>query len=92
MSSLVRRHTLPRGHRHGDGGAAPMPQHAEWSGTDGVIDFGVGRCALDATGEGLVLSAEAGDQHQLCQIQEAITGRRERIGQRDKLTVTWGPA
>jgi hypothetical protein len=92
MSTLARRHALPRGHGDGDGSAAPMPRHAEHSGADGIIDFGSGRCALHATGEDLVLSAEAGDQQQLRQIQEAITGRLERIGRRDRLTVTWVPS
>jgi hypothetical protein len=87
------RHALARRHGHGDGGAAPMPRHTEISGSDGVIDFGgAARCTLHATGEALELSAEAADQQQLRGIQEAITGRLERIGRRDRLTVTWEPS
>jgi hypothetical protein len=85
MSALA----LDPGHGHGDGGAASMPRHAEWSDTDGVIDFGWGRCTLHATGEGLVLHAEADDQQQLRRIQDAIAVRLERIGRRDRLTLTW---
>jgi hypothetical protein len=94
MSALTRRHALSRGHGHGDGdlGAPPVPQHTECSGSDGVIDFGWGRCTLHATGEGLELSAEAGDQQQLRRIQDALTARLEQMGRRDRLTVTWGPA
>jgi hypothetical protein len=94
MSTLAHRHTLPSGHGHGDGdgGTASMPQHAEWSGTDGVIDFGWGRCTLHATDKGLMLNAEADDQQQLRRIQDAITARLEQIGRRDRLTVTWGPS
>jgi hypothetical protein len=91
LATMARRYTLSRRHGHGDA-AAPLPRHAEWSGADGVIDFDGGRCTLHATGEGLELNAEAGDQQQLRQIQEAITGRLERIGRRDRLTVTWGPS
>ncbi len=69
-----------------------MPQHTEWSGTDGIIDFGWGRCTLHATGEGLLLDAEAEDQQQLRRIQDAITVRMERIGRCDRLTVTWVPS
>src|SRR5690242_8130763 len=78
--------TLPIHH-----GTSPMPQHAEWSGSDGVLDFGQGRCTLHATSDGLLLRAEAEDQHQLRRIQEALTARLERIGRRDRLTVTWQP-
>lgn len=88
MSTLARRHVLSRGHGHDDG-ALSMPRHAEWSDTDGVIDFGWGRCTLHATGEGLVLQAEADNQQQLRRIQDAITARLERIGRRDRLAVTW---
>jgi hypothetical protein len=92
MNSLARRHARPRGHGHGDGGTSPMPQHAEWSGADGVIDFGQGRCTLHATAAELVLTAEADDQQRLRQIEVAITGRLERIGRRDGLAVTWAPS
>lgn len=89
LSTLAGRHAFSR--RHGDGSAAPVPQHAERSGAGGVIDFGGGRCTLQATGEALELTAEAGDQEQLRRIQGAITARLEQIGRRDQLTVTWTP-
>jgi hypothetical protein len=89
MITLSRFHGHSHGRGHGDGGAASMPQRAEWSDTDGIIDFGWGRCTVHATDEGLVLHAEADDQQQLRRIQDAITARLERIGRRDRLTVTW---
>ena len=36
----------PRG--HADGGPPPAVRHTRWTGTDGVIDFGWGRCILHA--------------------------------------------
>jgi hypothetical protein len=92
--SKLGHHALSRRHGNddGDGGPAPLPRHTDMSGADGVIDFDGGRCTLHATGEGLELNAEAGDQQQLDRIQEAITGRLERIGRRDSLTVIWGPS
>jgi hypothetical protein len=64
-------------------------QHAEWSDTDGVIKFGWGQCTLRATSEGLMLRAEAADEHNLRRIQDGIAARLERIGRRDQLTVNW---
>ncbi|GAA4602293.1 DUF2218 domain-containing protein [Actinoallomurus liliacearum] len=86
MTSL----TLRGGHGHG-GGVASTPRHAEWSETDGVIEFDRGRCTLHATGDGLLLRVEADDQQQLRRIQDAVAARLERIGRRDALTVTWRP-
>ena len=77
------RHALARRHGHGDGGAAPMPRHTEISGPDGVITLAVPGAAPCTPRAALELSAEAADQQQLRGIQEAITGRRKRIGRRD---------
>ena len=51
----------PRG--HGDGGPPPKVRHAEWTDTEGIIDFGWGNCRMHASDERLVLLAEADDQH-----------------------------
>ena len=80
----------PRG--HDGGGAMPVPQHTDWSGADGMIDFGWGRCTLHATDSELTLHAEAGDPQQLQRVQDGIARRLERIGRRDQLTVTWTQA
>jgi cytochrome P450 len=78
--------------RHGSGGAPPAARPIDWSDTSGIIDFGGGRCTLQATGEALTLHAEADDPDQLQRIQDGIGRRVERIGRRDRLTVTWHPA
>jgi hypothetical protein len=88
------RHAHGRG--HDDGGEPPVPRPAGGTGTDsgadGMIDFGWGRCTLRATSDALTLRAEAGDQDQLQRIQDGIAARLERIGRRDRLTVTWEQA
>ena len=76
---------------HGDGGVPPAIRHAGWSGTDGLIDFGWGRCTLHATGDALTLTAEADDLPNLRRIQQGVARRLERIGRRDRLSVTWRP-
>jgi hypothetical protein len=87
--SQMGRLALHRPRSHSDGGAPPAVQHAEASDTDGVIDFGWGRCALHATDDALTLTAEADDPENLCRIQEGVARRLERIGRRDRLTVSW---
>ena len=79
-------------HRQDEGAvpaAAPIPRRAECSDTGGVIDFAGGRCTLRATGEELILLAEAEDQQTLRLIQEALTTRIRRIGRADHLAPTW---
>ena len=83
-----RMRTITHRQRH----AAPMPQPAESSGTGSVIDFGWGRCTLQATGDALLLTAEADDPRQLQRLEDALTARLQQIGRRDRLTVTWQPA
>jgi hypothetical protein len=79
---------LPRHRRPGHGGPPPAATLSP-AGTEGVIDFGWGRCTLRASTDALTLHAEADDQQRLEQIQDGITARLERIGRRDQLTVTW---
>jgi hypothetical protein len=91
MSRLARHRLHGRGQGHGDGGAAPAAT-ASSAGTEGIIDFGWGRCTLHATTGTLTLHAEAGDPQHLQQIQDGITARLHRIGRRDQLIVTWTQA
>jgi hypothetical protein len=82
----------PMNHRpraHGAGETSPEVRHAEWSDTRGIITFGWGQCALQATPEGLTLRAEAADEDGLRRIQDGIAARLERIGRRDQLKVNW---
>lgn len=83
--------TLHRAHRGGHTGP-PVPVRTEWSGAEGTVDFGWGRCLLRAGPDGLALRAEAADPARLRQVQEGVARRLERIGRRDALTVSWQPA
>ncbi len=87
--SQLARITVHRQRAHGDGGPPPAVRHADWSETDGVIDFGWGRCTLRATDDALMLTAEADDVQNLQRIQEGVSRRLERIGRRDGLTLSW---
>jgi hypothetical protein len=73
---------------HGNDGAPPVAT-ASSAGTEGIIDFGWGRCTLRATAGALTLYAESGDPQRLQQIQDGVSARLQRIGRRDQLTVTW---
>jgi hypothetical protein len=100
LMSRLARHRRPgqgqgQGHGHGDGqgnDGAPPVATASSTGTEGIIDFGWGRCTLRATAGALTLCAEAGDPQRLRQIQDGISARLQRIGRRDQLTVTWTDA
>jgi hypothetical protein len=88
------RHTAQLSHldhrnRHAADAPVRMPRGAEFSDTDGVINFDNGRCTLHATGEELILRAEADDPGDLRLMQDAIAARLQRIGGRDQLSVTW---
>ena len=86
------RHTAHiSGRRHGAGAAMATPRRAECSDTDGLIEFAGGRCTLRATGEELILLAEADDQQRLRLMQDAIAARVRQIGRRDQLSLTWRP-
>lgn len=75
--------------RHDGGGAPPTVLRSERSDTSGVIDFGWGRCTMNATDTELVLTAEADDEAHLSQITAGIASRVHRIGRREHLTVRW---
>jgi len=89
LMSRLPRHSPPgRGHGLGDDGAPPAAT-ASSDGTEGIVDFGWGRCTLRATDGMLALHAEAVDPERLQQIQDGISARLQRIGRRDQLAVTW---
>jgi len=77
--------------RHDDGGVPPTVLRAESSDTEGVVDFGWGRCTMKATDTELLLAAEADDDAHLARITAGIAARVHRIGRREHLTVVWGP-
>lgn len=68
-----------------------MQVRVECSSDRGVIDFGWGRCTLNAVPDALIIRAEAHDDSQLQQLMQHITERLERIGARDGLRVVWSP-
>ena len=74
---------------HGGGGDRPQVRRAEWSGSEGFIEFEWGRCIVEATDTGLVLIAEADDDTRLVKIKAGVGARVQRIGRRDGLTVDW---
>ncbi|MBS2961998.1 DUF2218 domain-containing protein [Actinocrinis puniceicyclus] len=88
-----RRHRAHSGGEGEDeGGGPPKVLRAESSDTEGVIDFGWGRCVLRAADDELVLTAEAQDETALRRIEDGLRARLERIGRRDGLTAVWTPA
>jgi hypothetical protein len=80
-----------RPHSPNEGDAQPPPkvEHAEWSETRGSIDFGWGRCTLEANGDLLTLRAEAAEEEDLQRVQDIITRDIERFSSREHLEVSW---
>lgn len=74
--------------RHGDRSESTAPL-VEYSGHQGVIDFGWARCTLDVGDRELTLRAAADNPDDLQRLQDVIAGRVEEIGRRDHLAVTW---
>src|SRR5215469_14140941 len=83
-------HRLRHRPSHGRADAQPPKvEHVEWSGTRGTVDFGWGRCTMQASGKLLTLRAEAADEEGLQRVQDIVTQDIERFGSRDHLTVSW---
>jgi len=80
-------HRRPRSHDSDSG--PPEIRHAEWSETDGIVTLDFGQWTMHATPGGLRLRAEADSEENLRRIQDLVTARLEKIGRRDRLTVTW---
>ena len=94
LSALHRRgargaHGHGLGHEREPGAAPPEVREARATDTDGVIEFGWGRCVVRASATELVLHAEADSEDGLRRIQDGIAARVERIGRRDRLSVRW---
>lgn len=75
--------------RHGGGDMPPMVQDVDYSDTCGVIRFDEGQFTLQATSDTLSLRVDADDEDTLQRLQNGIAARLEKIGRRDRLTVTW---
>lgn len=87
------RHRQPTRHAGGqphDGGRRPpQVEHVDYSETYGTVRFAGGLCTLHATSGALTLRVDADDEDTLRRLKNGITGRLEKIGRRDELTVTW---
>lgn len=74
LAQLCRHLNQISGHtRHGetDGGGPPQVQRVECSHSHGVIEFGSGKCTLDATSDELTIKLAAVDTNELQQMQQA---------------------
>jgi hypothetical protein len=83
----------PGGHQ----GGHPRPVTAgqvqvEWTETEGTVRFPGGHCTMRASGDALLLRAEAADSAALEFIENLIGSHLERFSRREPLTVTWYPA
>ena len=83
----------PGGHQanHPQQGAAEQVR-VEWSETEGTVTFPGGQCVLVASGDALLLRAEAADAGTLELIENLIASHIDRFSRREPLTVTWQPA
>ncbi|HEX6447938.1 MAG TPA: DUF2218 domain-containing protein [Trebonia sp.] len=67
----------------------PEVRGVEHAGSRGEVRFADGAWTLTATPEALLLRVDAVDEQALRRLRDGITGRVEKIGRRDRLTVTW---
>jgi hypothetical protein len=65
---------------------------AEFSDTDGRIEFEFGTCEFAAQGDVLVLRALAKDEESVARVEQVIGSHLERFAHRDPLQVTWSRA
>ena len=82
----VCRHVQKISQRHPE-----MQARVEWSDDRGVIEFGWGRCTLQADPGALTLRAEAPDEEDLHRLEHRVAERLEWFGRQDRLTVAWTP-
>jgi hypothetical protein len=78
-------------------GDQPRPVTAEqvqveWTETAGTVTFPGGQCTMRASGDALLLRAEAADGAALEFIENLIGSHLGRFSRREPLTVTWHPA
>ena len=61
----------------------------EWTDAAGTVDFGWGRCTIQARETSLQLHAEAADQDALRQVRELMTRHLEKLASSNELPLTW---
>ncbi len=77
---------------HGNRQPVPAEQvQVDWSDTEGSVTFPGGRCTMQASGNALLLRAEAADGAALEFIENLIGSHLGRFSRREPLTVTWHP-
>jgi hypothetical protein len=74
---------------HAHGAAPPEVRRVECSGTEGTVSLNWGQWTMRALPGLLAVRAEAADQESLRRIQDLLTARLEKFGQREHLTVDW---
>jgi hypothetical protein len=77
------------------GGRRPVPAEqvqVDWTETEGKVTFPGGQCIMRASGNALLLRAEAADGAALEFIENLIGSHLARFSRRAPLTVTWHPA
>jgi hypothetical protein len=62
---------------------------AEFSDTDGRIEFEFGTCEFSAQGDVLVMRALAADEESVARVEHVIGSHLERFAHRDPVQVTW---
>jgi hypothetical protein len=80
------------GHRprsHARGGAPPEIRQVECADTEGTVILNWGRWTMRALPGLLAVRAEAADEESLRRIQDLLTARLQKFGQRERLTVDW---
>jgi len=89
---LLSRHR-PGGRQGGHSRPVTAEQvQVEWTETEGTVTFPGGQCTMRASGDALLLRAEAADGAALEFIESLIGSHLERFSRREPLTVTWHPA
>jgi hypothetical protein len=74
---------------HAPGDAPPEVRRVECSGTEGTVSLDCGRWIMRAFPGRLAVRAEAADQENLRRVQDLLTGRLQKFGRREHLTVNW---
>jgi hypothetical protein len=83
----------PGGHQGDHPRPGPAEQvQVEWSETEGTVTFPAGQCAMLASGDALLLRAEAADAQTLEFIENLMNSHLDRFSRREPLAVTWHPA
>lgn len=62
---------------------------ANWSEQQGEVDFGIGKCWLQAEPQALLIRCQAADQEALAQVQEVVKSHLEKFARNEGLQLHW---